>query len=260
LLWKNSVPNLCGKEQNIDVGTLTPPHDILDMKIGKFLNDNKNSRHLFTLMEKSYSLLKNHPINTERVKKGKKPANAIWLWGEGVKCSLPSFKEKYGLSGAVISAVDLLRGIGKYAGMKIIYVDGATGYLDSNFTGKAAAAIEALKSDTDFVYLHIEAPDECGHRNEIDGKVRAIELIDELVLKPILDAFSLEKKQEIKILICPDHATPLSLRTHTNDAVPFLVYNSSKPQKGEDSFTEENARRSGLYIERGYELMDFFLS
>lgn len=230
---------------------LTAPHDITNKKIAPFIN-NPDGSELYGLMEKSCALLKNHPVNLERIKYNKKPANSIWLWGEGRKREFISFEEKFGLSAAMISAVDLLKGIGKLTGMEVINVPGVTGYLDTNFEGKANAAINALKSGTDLVYIHIEAPDECGHRNEIEGKVKAIELIDERVLKLILNAF---EGGEIKILICPDHPTPLSLRTHTNEPVPYLIYDSTKSLQGADSFTEENSVKSGIYIAKGYELI-----
>ncbi|MCL2019247.1 MAG: cofactor-independent phosphoglycerate mutase [Oscillospiraceae bacterium] len=257
LLWGNGT---------VDVGTLIPPHDILDKKIAPYIEcpnlhkaSDTNKRMLIKLMEESFSLLKDHPVNAERVKKGKRPANSIWLWGEGVKRDFPSFKEKFGKKAAMISAVDLLKGIGKFTDMEVLNVKGATGYLDTNFKGKCAAAVNALKTGTDLVYLHIEAPDECGHRGETAGKVKAIELIDELVLKPFLAAF---RSESIKILICPDHATPLSLRTHTHDLVPYLIYDSSKPQKKAEtitSFSESTAEASGNRIEKGYTLMEKFL-
>jgi 2,3-bisphosphoglycerate-independent phosphoglycerate mutase len=248
LIWDNGT---------LDVGTLTPPHDILDEKIMPYIAVNGNNKTLYELMEKSRELLKNHPVNLERIKNNKRPANSIWLWGEGKKRELPSFYEKFGKKAAMISAVDLLKGIGKFTGMEVIYVEGATGYLDTNFAGKRNAAINALKSGTDLVYLHIEAPDECGHRGEVEGKIKAIELIDELVLDGFLEAF---ENEDIKILICPDHATPLSLRTHTNDAVPYLIYDSRKKQNGANTFTEETAKASGNYVEAGYTLMERFLA
>jgi 2,3-bisphosphoglycerate-independent phosphoglycerate mutase len=240
----------------LDVGILTPPHDIMDKKIAPFIIKNADNNALYALMEKSCELLRGHPVNIERTKNGKRPANSIWLWGEGKKRELPSFESKFGKKAAMISAVDLLKGIGKFTGMEVINVTGATGYLDTNFAGKCSAAINALKSGADLVYMHIEAPDECGHRGEIEGKIKAIELIDELVLGPFLKAF---ENEDIRILICPDHATPLSLRTHTNDPVPYLIYDSTKPVKSAASFTEETAKEAGNYISKGYELMERFL-
>jgi 2,3-bisphosphoglycerate-independent phosphoglycerate mutase len=247
LIWANGT---------LDVGTLTPPHDIMDKKIEPFINEKANNKALYGLMEKSADLLKDHPVNIERVKKGRRAANSIWLWGEGAKREFPSFSEKFGKKAAVISAVDLLKGIGKFTGMEVISIPGATGYLDTNFTGKCNAAVNALKSGADLVYLHIEAPDECGHRGEVEGKIKAIELIDELVLRPFLEAFG---NEPVRILICPDHATPLSLRTHTNDPVPYLIYDSVNVQKGTASFTEATAKEAGNFIEKGYTLMEFFL-
>jgi len=235
LIWKNGKLNL----------NITPPHDITGKRVGDYLKESENNSELLELMYKSYDFLRG------------KQANSIWLWGEGKKRDLPLFSEKFGKSAAMISAVDLLKGIGKFTGMDVINVEGATGYLDTNFAGKANAAINALKSGTDLVYLHIEAPDECGHRGEIEGKIKAIELIDELVLKPFLEAF---KDDDIKILICPDHATPLSLCTHTNDPVPYLIYDSTKLQKGTPVFTEETAKASGNYIAAGHTLMEKLLN
>lgn len=248
LIWNNGT---------LDVGTLTPPHDITGRKITEYLGVNKNGERLLDMMKKSYGLLKDHPVNKRRIEKGLRPANSIWLWGEGVRKDLTSFEEKYGLKGAMISAVDLLKGIGKFTGMKVIDVEGATGYIDTNFGGKASAAIGALKDGCDFVYIHVEAPDECGHRFEIENKVKSIELIDELILGPILKAF---EGEDIKILICPDHPTPLALKTHTNAPVPYLIYDSGKIEKGVDRFCEEEAEKTGNYIPVGHTLMERFLN
>ena len=248
LIWDNGT---------LDVGTLTPPHDITGRKITDYLGVNKNGEKLLDMMKRSYDLLKDHPVNKKRNEKGLRPANSIWLWGEGVRKDLMSFEEKYGLKGAMISAVDLLKGIGKFTGMKVIDVPGATGYIDTNFGGKAQAAIDTLKSESDFVYIHVEAPDECGHRFEIENKVKSIELIDGLILEPILKAF---EGEEIKILICPDHPTPLALKTHTNAPVPYLIYDSRKTEKGVDKFCEESAEQTSNFIGVGHTLMEKFLS
>ncbi len=240
----------------LDVGTLTPPHDITGRKITEYLGVNEKGQKLLELMKKSYDLLKNHPINQKRAQRGLRPANSIWLWGEGVRKDLTPFEEKYGLKGAMISAVDLLKGIGKFTGMEVISVPGATGYIDTNFTGKAEAAIDALNRGNDFVYIHVEAPDECGHRFETDNKVKSIELIDKLILAPILKAF---EGQDIKILICPDHPTPLALRTHTNAPVPYLIYDSRKNVDGACKFSEEEAEKTGRFIGVGHTLMERFL-
>lgn len=247
LIWNNGT---------LDVGTLTPPHDITGRKITEYLGVNKNGEKLLDMMKRSYDLLKDHPVNKKRTERGLRPANSIWLWGEGVRKELTPFEEKYGLKGAMISAVDLLKGIGKFTGMEVIKVEGATGYIDTNFSGKAEAAIDALKRGNDFVYIHVEAPDECGHRFEIQNKVKSIELIDQLILGPILKAFDGE---DIKILICPDHPTPLALKTHTNAPVPYLIYDSRKSEKGVEKFCEEEAEKTGRFVKVGHTLMEHFL-
>ncbi|MDR0821927.1 MAG: cofactor-independent phosphoglycerate mutase [Oscillospiraceae bacterium] len=245
-------------DKPVKLGTLTPPHDISDQQITNYLNANQDGEELIDLMRRSYPLLSRHPVNKARVSRGLKPANSIWLWGEGVKKPLTPFKEKYGISGAMISAVDLLKGIGKLAEMRVIEVEGATAWLDTNFEGKADAAIDTLlnKGD-DLVYIHIEAPDECGHRGEAENKVKSIELIDSLVLSRLLDAF--EGKEDFRMLICPDHPTPLTTKSHTNDPVPFVIYDSRTKQAGVDTFTEKTAEATGLYLPKGFELMNRLL-
>ena len=240
----------------IDIGTLTPPHDITGKKITDYLGVNQNGEKLLKMMKKSYELLKDHPVNLKRTERGQRPANSLWFWGEGVRKDLMPFEKKYGLKGAMISAVDLLKGIGKFTEMEVINVPGATGYIDTNFSGKAEAAINTLKKGNDFVYIHVEAPDECGHRFEIDNKVKSIELIDELILEPILKAF---ENEDIRILICPDHPTPLALKTHTNAPVPYLIYDSRKTTAGVDKFDEANAEQTGNFVKVGHTLMERFL-
>lgn len=240
----------------LDVGTLTPPHDITGKKITDYLGVNQNGEVLLEMMRQSYDMLKDHPVNIKRIKCGQRPANSLWFWGEGVRKDLMPFEKKYGLKGAMISAVDLLKGIGKFTEMEVIDVPGATGYIDTNFAGKAEAAINTLKNGNDFVYIHVEAPDECGHRFEIKNKVKSIELIDELILAPILEAF---KNEDIRILICPDHPTPLALKTHTNAPVPYLIYDSRKKAEGVDKFDEANAEQTGNFIKVGHTLMERFL-
>lgn len=240
----------------LDIGTLTPPHDITGKKITEYLGVNQQGEKLLEMMKRSYDLLKDHPVNIKRIDRGQRPANSLWFWGEGVRKDLMPFEKKYGLKGAMISAVDLLKGIGKFTEMEVINVPGATGYIDTNFTGKAEAAINTLKSVNDFVYIHVEAPDECGHRFEIENKVKSIELIDELILAPILEAF---QNEDIRILICPDHPTPLALKTHTNAPVPYLIYDSRKNAQGVDKFDEANAEQTGKYIKVGHTLMERFL-
>lgn len=247
LIWNNGT---------LDVGTMTPPHDITGRVVTEYLSDSPNAVKLLDMMKRSYDLLKDHPVNKAREARGQRPANSIWLWGEGVRKDLMPFKEKYGLDGAMISAVDLLKGIGKFTDMEVIEVEGATGYIDTNFAGKAQAAIDALKGGKDFVYVHMEAPDECGHRAEVQNKVRSIEIIDEQVLSPILKAF---EGEDIRILICPDHPTPLELKTHTNAPVPYLIYDSTKSVKGVERFDEAHAKDTGVFYPVGHELILHFI-
>jgi 2,3-bisphosphoglycerate-independent phosphoglycerate mutase len=209
-------------------------------------------------MKKSYEFMKEHPVNKAREARGERPANSIWLWGEGTKPVVENFKEKNGVSGCVISAVDLLKGIGICAGMDTPNVEGATGYIDTNFSGKADAAIEAFKNGTELVYVHVEAPDECGHRCEPENKVKSIELIDKLVLAPVMAALD-ELDEDYRILICPDHPTPLLTKTHSADPVPFMIYDSRKTLKGVDTFNESTAASTGVYIEHGPSIMDRLL-
>ncbi|AUS96613.1 cofactor-independent phosphoglycerate mutase [Clostridium thermosuccinogenes] len=248
LVWKNGPVGL----------NLTPPHDILTKKIAAYLPSGEENKVLLDMMKKSSEFMKEHPVNKSRVARGLKPANSIWLWGEGRKPAIPLFYDKYRLRGSVISAVDLIKGIGLCAGLKSVDIPGATGNINTNFKGKAEAALKELENGQDFVYVHIEAPDECGHRYEIENKVRSIELIDELVIGTILKG--LDKFDEYSILVLPDHPTPLSLRTHTSDPVPYILY-----RKGEEKtsdvlgYDESEASGSGFFIEEGYTLMDRFI-
>ncbi len=248
LIWDNGT---------MDIGALTPPHDITGKPIKEYIPTHPNAAKLYDLMVKSYDLLKDHPVNLERIKNGKRPANSIWLWGEGTRALLDDFKEKYGLKGSMISAVDLLKGIGKFANMNVVHVDGVTGYIDTNFEGKAQAAIEEFKNGQDFVYIHVEAPDECGHRNEIDNKVKAISIIDKVILGPVTEY--LRSQGDFKVLVTPDHATPLSLMTHTNDPIPFFMYDSTKEADGVEGFCEKTAAETGLFIQPGYTIMERFV-
>ncbi|MBQ9977191.1 MAG: cofactor-independent phosphoglycerate mutase [Clostridia bacterium] len=240
-----------------DLGTMTPPHDISGRVIKEYLSDSENAKELIGLMEKSYALLKDHPVNIKRIKEGKRPANSIWLWGEGRKPELQDFYKKNGVTGAIVSAVDLLKGIGICANMKTPDVEGATGYLDTNFEGKAQAAIDAFKEGVDLVYIHVEAPDECGHRGEPENKVKAIELIDEKVLKVVKEY--LDATDDYRILIMPDHPTPLNIKTHSSEPVPFLIFDSKNKENGVDTFTEETAESTGVFIEHGPSVMDMLL-
>ena len=210
------------------------------------------------MMVKSHELLKDHPINLDRIKRGLNPANSIWLWGEGRKPYLSNFRDKYNLDGAIVSAVDLLKGLGICAGLRAINIDGATGTIDTNFDGKAKASIDYILNEGDFLYLHIEAPDECGHRYEIDNKVKSIEIIDKKILAPILQA--LNGKHDFRIMVLPDHPTPLSLRTHTHDPVPYIIYDSRKEENNPQLiYSEADGKKTGIYIEKGHTLMDRFI-
>ena len=245
-------------EGTLDLGKMTPPHDISGKVIGEHLSNSENAKKLIAMMKESYDFLMEHPVNKRRIAEGKRPANSIWLWGEGTKPSLPDFKEKFGVNGSIISAVDLLKGIAKCAGMASPDVEGATGYIDTNFEGKAECAIEELKTK-DFVYIHIEAPDECGHRNEPENKVKSIEMIDEKVLSKLIPA--LEEYDDYKIMVLPDHPTPIVTMTHAGDAVPFMIYQKSKEKdSGIDTFTENTAKETDNYIEIGYSLMNKFIN
>lgn len=236
LVWKNPAE---------DIGELTPPHDISGQKITGRLPDPAKAGVLLELMEKSFDLLKNHPVNQKRVAEGKRPANSMWFWGQGRKAALRPFKELYGLNASVISAVDLIKGIGILAKMEVLDVPGATGYIDTNFDGKAQAAMDAFARGQDLVYVHVEAPDECGHRGETTNKVRAIELIDGKILGPVRKA--LEAQGDYRILVLPDHPTPLAIRTHSSEPVPYLIYDSREKHPGVASFTESTARAAGNY-------------
>ena len=237
---------------------LTPPHDILEKRITPYLPSGDNSDMFVRLQKKSNEILTNHPVNKSRISRGLRPANSIWLWGEGRKPGLPDFTAKYGLSGSVVSAVDLIKGIGICAGLDTVDVAGATGNINTNFRGKAEAALKELQNGKDFVYIHIEAPDECGHRFEIENKVRSIELIDELVVGVLLEG--LASYDDFCLLVLPDHPSPLSLRTHTSDPVPYVIYRkrSEKPS-GVAGYDEFQAQETGVYVEEGHKLMERFL-
>lgn len=250
LVWSNGNPH---------PGVLTPPHDITGKVITDYIPKGEAVDELYDLMKKSYDLLKDHPVNQARIARGKRPANSIWLWGEGTKPLLDNFSEKFGIKGSMISAVDLLKGIAICAGMNSVDVEGATGYLDTNFDGKCKAAIEEFKKGADLVYIHVEAPDECGHRGEIENKVKAIEMIDEHILAPVVEF--LKGYDDFAVLVCPDHPTPLSIRTHTSTPVPYLIYDSKNEiNSGVKVFCEKEARETGNYIEKGFTMMNYFLT
>lgn len=244
------------KNGTTDLGNMTPPHDISGRVIGGYLSDNKNAKPLIDLMKKSVFVLKDHPVNLKRIAEGKRPANSIWLWGEGTKPQIQSFKEKFGVNAGIVSAVDLIKGIGKLAKCDVAEVKGATGYIDTNFEGKANAAIELFKTN-DLVYVHVEAPDECGHRGEAENKVKAIEFIDKRILGTLIQ--ELEKYGEYRILIMPDHPTPLITMTHARDPVPFMIYDNKKGVNGVNTFTEETAKSTGIYYDHGPDIMNVLL-
>ncbi len=241
-----------------DLGEMTPPHDISGRVVGEYLSRSENAAPLIELMKKSYDILKDHPVNLKRRSEGKNEANSIWLWGEGRKPVLENFKAKNGVSAAIISAVDLLKGIGICAGTKTPDVKGATGYIDTDFAAKTKAGIDAFKEGTDLVYLHFEAPDECGHRGEAENKVKAIELIDSLSLKPMLEYLE-GCGDSYRILIMPDHPTPLETKTHSNKPVPYLIFDSENALEGVKSFTENAAESTGNFVEHGPQIMNKLL-
>ena len=235
----------------------TPPHDISDKPIKGHLPSGRYGEEALALMKASYELLKDHPVNKKRVAEGKRPANSIWLWGEGTRPSLQNFKERWGIQGAVISAVDLVKGIGKGAGMRVIEVKGATGNYDTDFSAKARAAIEALDSGVDYVYIHMEAPDECGHQGDVSHKIYSIEQIDGKVVKYLKEELD-GRGGDYSLLIMPDHPTPICLKTHVSDPVPFVLYRKGDKGSGVP-YDEENAKKSGIYFNSGEELARHFL-
>ncbi len=240
-------------------GDLTPPHDITGKLVKEYLPKSQLGKRYLAIMEKSYELLRNHPVNIERVKQGKRPANSLWFWGEGTKPALQSFKEKFNLNGGIISAVDLLKGIGKLAKMRVIEVEGATGNYDTNFSGKAKACIDALNDGLDYVYLHMEAPDECGHHGDAEHKIYSIEQIDEKVVKPILESLR-SSGEPFAMLICPDHPTPLNTMTHCAEPVPYILYRSDDSlSSSAKTYTEESASDTGIFVESGVEMAIRFL-
>ena len=236
-----------------DVVELTPPHDILERVIGSYLPKDEVLREM---MKKSYEVLNHHPLNVERANKGLNKANSLWFWGAGTKPCVTSFRDKTGLNGTMISAVDLLKGIAVGAEMEVIQIEGANGGLHTNYEGKANAALKALLEDgRDFVYVHLEGPDEMGHQGKCDAKVQAIEFLDDRIIRPICEG--LEKAGEAyRMLILPDHPTPLRIRTHTADPVPYLLYDSRDTHCYTWNYNETNAKGSGIYVEQGYSLMD----
>jgi 2,3-bisphosphoglycerate-independent phosphoglycerate mutase len=228
-----------------------PPHDLTGQEVGRLFQNEGPDAPLWGLIRASWRVLQTHDLNMRRRVEGKKPATSIWLWGQGRQPQLPTLSERFGLTGAVISAVDLIRGIGLYAGLTPIKVPGATGYLDTNYEGKVAAALEALK-DKDFVFIHVEAPDEAGHKGELKLKIQAIEDFDRRVVGPLMEGLKLG---DHRVLVMCDHLTPISVKTHTPEPVPFVLYDSRHPDNTNRSYTEADAEASGLLLEQGSDLL-----
>ncbi|MBR3973987.1 MAG: cofactor-independent phosphoglycerate mutase [Oscillospiraceae bacterium] len=244
-IWKNGT-----------VLDFSQPHDHLGEVIGKYLPQEKLFRDM---MEKSFDVLNNHPLNVARAAAGKNKANSLWFWGAGTKPSLGSFKEKTGLNGTMISAVDLLKGIAVGAGMEVVNVPGANGSLDTNYEGKADAAIKALLEDgQDFVYIHVEGPDEMGHQGNVGHKIQSVEYLDQRLVKRVKMAMD-ASGEPYRMLIMPDHPTPIWCRTHTSDPVPYILYDSTREQKKIACYSEKEAAATGIFEPEGYKLMDKFL-
>ncbi|MBA4372864.1 MAG: phosphoglycerate mutase, partial [Thermodesulfovibrio sp.] len=235
-----------------------PPHDILGKEIIDYLPVGEREAVLRKIMLDSVDLLEPHQINRERLKAGKNPANSVWFWGQGRRPSMPTFKEKYGISGSLVSAVDLTKGLGIYAGFEILNVPGMTGYIDTNYQGKADEALRSLER-VDFVYIHVEAPDEAGHAGKYQDKVKAIEDFDALVVGTVMEGA--KRFGDHRILVMPDHPTPIELRTHSDDPVPFILYDSLKPQCNEGAVYDEDIleREGAMVFREGHKLMDYFI-
>jgi 2,3-bisphosphoglycerate-independent phosphoglycerate mutase len=251
MVWRNGEVSLRLKT--------TPPHDITGRNISSHVPEGNGDEEILWLMNRAQRILPSHPVNQERQRAEKKPANAIWLWGQGKAPVLEPMTKRFGFQGSVISAVDLIKGIGFYAGLEIVNVPGATGYLDTNYAGKAEYALKGL-ADKDFVYLHVEAPDEAAHNGNLKDKIQAIEDFDSKIVGPILRG--LEKFEAYRVLILPDHFTPLVLKTHSPEPVPFIAYSSEDKNtqpKVSQSFDEGSANNVGFMVERGHELMERFI-
>lgn len=246
----------CLIENNGEVIDLVQPHDVLGQTIGQHL---PKKQIFLDMMKKSFEILKDHPLNIERKKQGLNPANCCWFWGAGTKPLLSPFEDKYNLKGMMVSAVDLLKGIAVGASMGVSIVEGANGGLHTNYEGKVDAALKSLKDGYDFVYIHVEAPDEMGHQGSVEKKVKAIEFLDERVIKPVYDSLS-KGEEAFKILVMPDHPTPIRCRTHTSDPVPFLIYDSTANISASYNYNEKEAKATGTFEPVGHELMKKFLN
>lgn len=245
-------------DPNVDLTQIEcfPPHDIIGQSIQKNLPKGKGAEILIDLMNKSRDILSHHEVNQVRIDLKENPGNMIWLWGQGKKPNLPKYIDKFKVTGSVISAVDLIKGLGKIIGLDVINVPGATGYYDTNYLGKAEAAIKSLRNK-DFVFVHVEATDEAGHNGDIRMKIACIERFDREVVGTILKHF--EGKKDFRIMVLPDHATPVSLRTHTSDPVPFAIFGQGINVSGAESFTDRRQKQAELNFNSGYELLEYFM-
>ena len=237
---------------------LTPPHDVLGQRVGDHLPKGEGAGFITDMMKKSYDILKDHPVNKAREAKGLNPANSLWIWGQGRKPQLSSFYDKYHITGTAISAVDLIKGIAICAGLNSVDVEGATGTISTNYEGKAEAAIREFRDGKDFVYVHLEGPDECSHQGDMDGKITCLENIDKKVLKPVVEALRADG-EDFRVLEVPDHRTPIAIRTHSTPPVPFVIYDS-RHETAEDASRQFNERsgEQGGYFDSGYSLADHF--
>jgi len=246
-----------GQDNHLEDLKCKPPHDIAGQNISANLPKGDNADILIRLMGDSRKILEKHEINLVRIDLKENPANMIWLWGQGRKPAMPKFQDKYSLEGSVISAVDLIKGLGKILGLEVINVAGATGYYDTDYAGKARCALKSLQ-EKDFVFVHVEAPDEAGHNGDLREKILAIERFDQLVVGTILNAF--KRKRNFRILVLPDHATPISVKTHTAEPVPFGIFGKGIVARGFLNYCEKEAEKSDLYFEKGHELMGYFIN
>ena len=250
-------PDLSYNVEDFIKAECVPPHNILGQKISKNLPKGKATGFLIKLMNDSRPLLEKSEVNKVRIDLKENPANMIWLWGQGKKAALPSFKEKFGVTGSIISAVDLVKGIGKTIGLDAIKVPGATGYYDTDYRAKAQYAINSLKNK-DFVFIHVEAPDEAGHNGDIREKILAIENFDSQIIGAILKNFKDDKN--VRIMLLPDHATPISLRTHSDEPIPFAIYGKDIAPDRFEAYSERISYESGLVFNQGWELMNYFIN
>jgi 2,3-bisphosphoglycerate-independent phosphoglycerate mutase len=234
----------------------TPPHDIVGQPIREYMPRGEGEEMFGGLMLDSVSILNRHQINLNRIESGKRPANMIWLWGQGKRPSMPDFADLYSIEGAVISAVDLIRGLGKYAGLSVVEVPGATGYFDTNYAGKGSYGLEALKQG-DFLFVHVESPDEAGHVGNIEEKVKAIENFDKFVVGPIVEGIS--QYERYRVMVLPDHYTPIAVGTHIADSVPFVVWGTGISRSNTSCFSEAEAAKSDKVFEKAHELLPAYL-